>query len=55
MYAAQGGGGGGATKMYYIPILRGTIVPSIHNGFSRPSGKRLQLYSWDMDGKYIGL
>ena len=43
------------TKINQTPILLGMIEPPILNGFSRPSGKRLQLHSWDMDGTYIGL
>ena len=49
-------GGGGATKCTpRAPIPQGTIQPSVRNNFSRPSGKRLKLYSWNMEGRYIGL
>ena len=56
-----GGGGGGAnknvqcTKKNCIPMPQGTIKSSVHNSISGPSCKRLQLYSWDMNGRYIGL
>ena len=40
------------TKKNRTPILLGMIEPPILNGVSRPSGKRLQLHSWDMDGTY---
>ena len=49
------GGEQKCTKKNRTPILLGMIEPPILNGFSRPSGKRLQLHSWDMDGTYIGL
>ncbi len=55
---SAGGGGGGeqkCTKKNRTPLARSTIEPSVQNGFCRPSGKRLQLETWDINSRGIGL
>ena len=37
------------------PLARGTIEPSVNNGFSTHSSKKLQLETLDLDSKLIGL
>ena len=49
------GGERKCTKKSRTPLARSTIEPSAQNGFCRPSGKRLQLETWDMNIRGIGL
>ncbi len=43
------------TKKNRTPLARSTIEPPVQNGFCRPSGKRLQLETWDVNSRGIGL
>ena len=47
------GGEQECTKKNRTPLARGTIESSVYNGFSGPSGKRLQLETWRVDSKGI--
>ena len=39
----------------HTPLARGVIEPSINNGFSTQSSKKLQLEMLNIDSKLIGL
>ena len=39
----------------HTPLARGVIEPSVNNGFSTQSSKKLQLEMLNIDSKLIGL
>ena len=49
------GGRGECTKKNRTPLVQSTIELSAQNGFCRPSGKHLQLETWDVNSRGIGL
>ena len=52
---SSGGGEQERATKNRTPLARGTIEPSINNGFPTRSGKRLQLEMLDLDSRVIGL
>ena len=55
MFRAAQGGPQKVCKEKRHPVTRGAIEPSVYNGFSRPSGRRLQFETWDVNSRGIGL
>ena len=54
-HGAQGGGEQKRAPKNRTPLTRGTIEPSVNNGFPTRSGTRLQLETLDLDSRLIGL
>ena len=53
-HAAQGGPQKVCKEKRHL-VTRGAIEPSVYNGFSRPSGRSLQVQTWHVNRRGIGL